>query len=95
MALEPFSILALLGITIILGYVGQIIFEKTKIPDIIWLMVFGITINSIAPGAIATPINTKLLNDPVKLKAKMQSPDNTRIAIRTAINFDFLGQEDS
>jgi glucose 1-dehydrogenase len=30
---------------------------------------FGITINSIAPGAIATPINTKLLNDPVKLKA--------------------------
>lgn len=29
----------------------------------------GITINSIAPGAIETPINTKLLNDPVKLRA--------------------------
>jgi glucose 1-dehydrogenase len=29
---------------------------------------FGITINNIAPGAIETPINTKLLNDPVKLK---------------------------
>ena len=29
----------------------------------------GITINSIAPGAIETPINTKLLNDPVKLKS--------------------------
>lgn len=29
----------------------------------------GITINSIAPGAIETPINTKLLNDPVKLEA--------------------------
>jgi len=28
---------------------------------------FGITINSIAPGAIHTPINTKLLNDPMKL----------------------------
>jgi glucose 1-dehydrogenase len=28
----------------------------------------GITINSIAPGAIETPINTRLLNDPVKLK---------------------------
>jgi glucose 1-dehydrogenase len=27
----------------------------------------GITINSIAPGAIETPINTALLNDPVKL----------------------------
>ena len=29
----------------------------------------GITINSIAPGAIETPINTNLLNDPAKLKA--------------------------
>ena len=29
----------------------------------------GITINNIAPGAIETPINTALLNDPVKLKA--------------------------
>ena len=29
----------------------------------------GITINNIAPGAIETPINAKLLNDPVKLSA--------------------------
>jgi glucose 1-dehydrogenase len=29
----------------------------------------GITINSIAPGAIETPINTTLLNDPVKLQS--------------------------
>jgi glucose 1-dehydrogenase len=29
----------------------------------------GITINNIAPGAIETPINTKLLNDPEKLGA--------------------------
>ena len=29
----------------------------------------GITINSIAPGAIETPINAELLNDPVKLKS--------------------------
>ena len=28
----------------------------------------GITVNNIAPGAIETPINKKLLNDPVKLK---------------------------
>lgn len=33
----------------------------------------GITINSIAPGAIETPINTKLLNDPVKLKALLEN----------------------
>ena len=30
---------------------------------------YGITINSIAPGAIETPINTGLLNDPEKLRA--------------------------
>jgi len=29
----------------------------------------GITVNSIAPGAIETPINSKLLHDPEKLKA--------------------------
>ncbi len=29
----------------------------------------GITVNSVAPGAIATPINTALLNDPVKLRS--------------------------
>lgn len=30
---------------------------------------FGITLNSIAPGAIETPINRKLLNDPTKLQS--------------------------
>jgi glucose 1-dehydrogenase len=33
----------------------------------------GITINNVAPGAIATPINTKLLNDPAKLGALLQN----------------------
>jgi len=33
----------------------------------------GITINNIAPGAIETPINTKLLNDPEKLKAVLKN----------------------
>ncbi len=33
----------------------------------------GITINNIAPGAIETPINTKLLNDPVKLHSLKQN----------------------
>lgn len=33
----------------------------------------GITINSIAPGAIETPINKSLLNDPVKLKAVLEN----------------------
>ena len=34
---------------------------------------FGITINSIAPGAIETPINRKLLNDASKLKALLEN----------------------
>jgi glucose 1-dehydrogenase len=34
---------------------------------------FGITINNIAPGAIETPINTKLLNDPEKLNALLSN----------------------
>ena len=34
---------------------------------------FGITINSIAPGAIETPINTRLLHDPAKLQALLNN----------------------
>ena len=33
----------------------------------------GININNVAPGAIETPINTKLLNDPVKLGALLKN----------------------
>jgi glucose 1-dehydrogenase len=33
----------------------------------------GITINNVAPGAIATPINTKLLNDSDKLGALLKN----------------------
>lgn len=33
----------------------------------------GITINNVAPGAIETPINTKLMNDPEKLGALLKN----------------------
>ena len=33
----------------------------------------GITVNNVAPGAIATPINTKLLNNPTELKALLNN----------------------
>jgi glucose 1-dehydrogenase len=39
----------------------------------------GITINNIAPGAIETPINTKLLNDPVKLNALLENIPQKRL----------------
>lgn len=34
---------------------------------------FGITINNIAPGAIETPMNAKLLNNPIQLKKLLQN----------------------
>ncbi|TVQ45716.1 MAG: glucose 1-dehydrogenase [Gloeocapsa sp. DLM2.Bin57] len=34
---------------------------------------YGITINNVAPGAIETPINTKLLNNPQQLNALLQN----------------------
>lgn len=39
----------------------------------------NIRINSIAPGAIETPINTKLLNDPAKLKALLDNIPMNRL----------------
>ncbi|MGP1375262.1 MAG: SDR family NAD(P)-dependent oxidoreductase [Almyronema sp.] len=34
---------------------------------------YGITVNNVAPGAIETPINTQLLNDPTKLSALLKN----------------------
>ncbi|MBI2579441.1 MAG: cation:proton antiporter [Candidatus Aenigmarchaeota archaeon] len=41
MPVNALSLLALFGITVIVGYVGSLIFSKTKIPDLIWLIIFG------------------------------------------------------
>lgn len=45
--LNIISLLTLFGATIIVGYVGHQIFQKSKIPDIIWLMLFGLLIGPI------------------------------------------------
>lgn len=45
--IEVLSILTLAGLTIILGYIGSLIFAKTRIPDVIWLMLFGIIVGPI------------------------------------------------
>jgi len=42
--IDAFSLFTLLGITLLLGYVCSIIFKKTQIPDIIWLLLFGFLI---------------------------------------------------
>ena len=41
MPVEALSLLTLFGITVIVGYIGSLIFSKTKIPDLIWLLIFG------------------------------------------------------
>lgn len=47
MAVDAFSLLTLFSITIVLGYVGSLIFERTRIPDILWLLIFGIIIGPV------------------------------------------------
>ena len=42
--IDAFSIFTLIGITILLGYACSIIFKKTQIPDVIWLLLFGFLI---------------------------------------------------
>lgn len=49
----PFFIVA--GIIIFLGFIGEIIFRKTNIPDVLWLIIFGIFIGSVFKWA--TPID--------------------------------------
>ncbi|MFH1237406.1 MAG: cation:proton antiporter [Candidatus Aenigmatarchaeota archaeon] len=42
--IEPLMFILLVGVTLLLGYIGNHIFSKTKIPDVIWLFIFGILI---------------------------------------------------
>ena len=46
---------------------------------------YGITVNSIAPGAIETAINTKLLNDPAKLNALLSQIPLKRLGKTTDV----------
>jgi len=57
----------------------------------------GITINSIAPGAIETPINKNLLNDPAKLSALLENIPLKRLGTPAdvASMAVFLGSEES
>ena len=47
MPIDPFSILILFGVTIVLGYIGSLIFDKTKIPDVAWLLIFGLLVGPV------------------------------------------------
>jgi cell volume regulation protein A len=45
--IEPLSILAFFGVTIVLGYIGTFIFERTRIPDVVWLLLFGLLVGPV------------------------------------------------
>src|SRR3990170_4496115 len=47
MPIDAISILTLLGFTIIIGYLGKLIFSRTKIPDVFWLLLLGLLIGPI------------------------------------------------
>ncbi|MFH1229443.1 MAG: cation:proton antiporter [Candidatus Aenigmatarchaeota archaeon] len=45
--IDTISLFTLLGITLLLGYVCSLIFKKTQIPDVIWLLLFGFFIGPV------------------------------------------------
>lgn len=45
--MDPLPLIVLAGLTIVVGYIGTAIFDRTKIPDIIWLILFGIIIGPV------------------------------------------------
>ncbi len=55
MPVDTFNILTLIGLTIIVGYAGSLIFHKTRIPDVIWLLLFGLLV-----GPVLSFVNTSM-----------------------------------
>ncbi|MFH1294382.1 MAG: cation:proton antiporter [Candidatus Aenigmatarchaeota archaeon] len=45
--MDPMLFIVLAGLTVVVGYTGTVIFDKTKIPDIIWLIIFGVMMGPI------------------------------------------------
>jgi potassium/hydrogen antiporter len=44
--MEVITAFSVAGIVILLGFIGEFIFDKTNIPDVLWLMIFGIFIGN-------------------------------------------------
>ncbi|MGD2141867.1 MAG: cation:proton antiporter [Candidatus Bathyarchaeota archaeon] len=45
--IEPFQVIVLFSVTIILSYFSGLIYSKIKVPDIVWLLVFGFLLGPI------------------------------------------------
>jgi len=61
--MDVISILITLGVIMILGFIGNYIFNRTQIPSIVWLLLFGLIVGSIIRSqGIVTSSNEYLLN---------------------------------
>ncbi len=47
MALEALSFLGLFAITIVIGYIGSLIFKRTGVSDVIWLLLLGLILGPV------------------------------------------------
>ncbi|MGC9310621.1 MAG: cation:proton antiporter [Candidatus Aenigmatarchaeota archaeon] len=45
--MEPTTFFAIAAIIIFLGFAGELVFKKTNIPDVLWLMIFGVVISHV------------------------------------------------
>lgn len=45
--MDPMPLIVLAGLTVVVGYIGTAIFDRTRIPDIVWLILFGILIGPV------------------------------------------------
>ncbi|MBU0536222.1 MAG: cation:proton antiporter [Nanoarchaeota archaeon] len=56
--METYIVLVIAAVIIFLGFIGELVFRKTNIPDVIWLILFGIVIgpvlNMISPDVVET-----------------------------------------
>jgi cell volume regulation protein A len=51
MDIQTLSLLFILSMVLLLGFAGQIIFRRTSIPDVIWLILFGALLSFFLPAA--------------------------------------------
>jgi len=52
MVIDPINVMLLFSATIVIGYVGNLIFTKTRIPDALWLLIFGFLISNSFLGIV-------------------------------------------
>ena len=64
--MSEFTFFAIAASIIIVGFLGNLLFEKTGLPDVLWLMFFGILI-----GPMFSLINVKTLSDNISIFAPL------------------------